>query len=163
MTTTNPEGNEEIESFTRQLHVKCKILLLYTKRTDVVEQQDEPQAYVQDSLRSAPAQSFQEHVLQVSFTHSGRLKDPHEGCISDISNCETFIDSFPVGLLYFLGSKFSLLKTLFKCCIFNTFFLFFYQHLICFSISLYFPKLYLLFSLSPCICLLGIFLVFITF
>lgn len=125
MTTTNPEGNEEIESFTRQLHVKCKILLLYTKRTDVVEQQDEPQAYVQDSLRSAPAQSFQEHVLQVSFTHSGRLKDPHEGCISDISNCETFIDSFPVGLLYFLGSKFSLLKTLFKCCIFNTFFLFF--------------------------------------
>ena len=81
-----------------------------------------------------------------------------------VSNCEIFNDSFLVGLLYFLGSKFFWLRILFKSCIINSFFHFFPNTLSAFFISLNFSKLYLLFPLHPCICLPGNILIgFLTF
>lgn len=59
------------------------------------------------------------------FLTLGKLKDPKKDASLTFSNWETFVDSFLVGLFHYFESKVYLLKTLFKCYVFNTVFLFF--------------------------------------
>lgn len=93
----------------------------------------------------------------------GNLKHQMRAAALTFSNCETFVVSSLIDLPHLLGSKFYFsLKTLFKCCIFNEFFLLYHTLFAFFPWG--FPKLYLLLSLTSYIWVLGnIFIICMTF
>lgn len=82
----------------------------------MVEQQNKAQAYVQDSSLNALDLSFQEFMLQVSFTHSRETERLMTETTLTFSNCVIFVVSCLIGLSHFLGP---FCKSLFKCYIFN--------------------------------------------